>query len=294
MIMVDLSYENSTRLQETANSYIISRPGEYCFPLIPGNAISSGHSNILGEFYDFRDKLIKTPDLPVKPSAVKILVWDSSRDYIRNLRIRGDYIEFLVPGISDLGSNYIISAHTKEGDIIWSWHIWLWKKKLQTLDCGLLDTNLGKCGDIEWLYQWGRKDPILSSNFKLSRLSGTGKSPGKFIKYSYGKYPDQFRWESWKCIYDPCPPGYKVPEPSVFKNLKEGDGLKFLGSSYIDPHGETYTITEFCCYWTSGVLTIYDTDGYYFQVINREHEKSQTIMYCQRDYAFPIRPQKTY
>jgi len=70
--------------------------------------------------------------------------------------------------------------------------------------------------------------------------------------------------------------------------------LKFLGPSYIDPSGETYTSTEFCCYWTSGTLAIYGTDGYYFQVISRENEKSQKVVHCQKNYAFPIRPQKTY
>ena len=306
--MIDLSYENSTRLQETANSYIISKPGEYCFPLVPGNAISSGHSNIQGEFYDYRGELIRTPDLPVKPSAVKILVWDSSRDYIRNLRIHGNYVMFLVPEISDLGSNYIISAHTKDGDIIWSWHLWLWKKELRTLDCGLLDTNLGKHGDLEWFYQWGRKDPILNPGFNLRRQfkvkgcrkidkSILYKYPGQYIKTAISiNELEYFIWDQCKTIYDPCPPGYKVPEPSVFDNLKKEDGVKFLGPGYIDLDGNYQRIDEFCCYWTSGTYQYNKNtlDGNYFQVMNREEDKRQEVVYCELGYAFPIRPQKTY
>ena len=45
-MVVDLSYRDiqgkETKLQETANCYIISSPGDYCFPLVYGNSISDG------------------------------------------------------------------------------------------------------------------------------------------------------------------------------------------------------------------------------------------------------------
>ena len=47
--MIDLSYRdifgNLRDKQETANSYVISKPGNYCFPLIYGCGIFGGNDN---------------------------------------------------------------------------------------------------------------------------------------------------------------------------------------------------------------------------------------------------------
>ena len=65
--MIDLSYRdifgNLRDKQETANSYVISKPGNYCFPLIYGCGIkdskdnSESYTNQGGKkqasFYDF-------------------------------------------------------------------------------------------------------------------------------------------------------------------------------------------------------------------------------------------------
>ena len=111
----------------------------------------------------------------------------------------------------------------------------------------MMDRNLGATsatpgdvGALGLLYQWGRKDPFLgsssiSSNTQakstlsswpspVSSTSSTGtvayavKNPTTFITASSStQYDwvyssrDNSLWSSSKTIYDPCPPGWKVP-----------------------------------------------------------------------------------
>ena len=111
----------------------------------------------------------------------------------------------------------------------------------------MMDRNLGATsatpgdvGALGLLYQWGRKDPFLgsssiSSNTKakstlsswpspVSSNSSTGKvayavaHPTTFITGVSGtnydwvySSRDNKLWQSVKTIYDPCPPGWKVP-----------------------------------------------------------------------------------
>ena len=110
----------------------------------------------------------------------------------------------------------------------------------------MMDRNLGATsatpgdvGALGLLYQWGRKDPFLgsssiSSNTKAastlswpspvetSSSKGTVtyavKNPTTFIKASSSTHYDwcdissNTRWQSNKTIYDPCPPGWRVPD----------------------------------------------------------------------------------
>jgi len=104
---------------------------------------------------------------------------------------------------------------------------------------GAISATPGNVGALGLLYQWGRKDPFLgsssiSSNTKakstlswparVSSTSNTGtvdyavKNPTTFIggvgssnyDWVYSKR-DNTLWQSAKTIYDPCPPGWKVP-----------------------------------------------------------------------------------
>ena len=113
----------------------------------------------------------------------------------------------------------------------------------------MMDRNLGatsaepgNVGALGLLYQWGRKDPFLgsssiSSSTKAastlswpSPMSSTSSNgtiayatahPTTFITYNSSNYDwyytgssstDNTRWQSSKTIYDPCPPGWRVPD----------------------------------------------------------------------------------
>lgn len=119
-------------------------------------------------------------------------------------------------------------------------------------------------GDVQasgLLYQWGRKDPFMGPAYTANASSSnqtqaastitwpvpaTSKSGGT-IAYTIGKptvfilgntsshdwlyssgssAPDNTRWAATKTIYDPCPPGYRVPDGGT-----SGVWAKALGSS---------------------------------------------------------------
>ena len=245
--------------------------------------------------------------MPRKPSAVKISVWDSSRDYIRNLRISGDYIYFTVSHISDSGSNYIISAHDDKNEIMWSWHIWLWKNKLEDLSCGLLNTNLAMHGDNSWYYQWGRKDPILGPDLKLPRLCKVFcgevnkdfniiyKFPGIHI-VNWRFYRNKVHlWNTKKTLYDPCPPGYKVPESNVFKKLTVEEILKFSGTHYLDISGSLKYDKRYYFSWTYEIINYGDSTFATYVLFDTHNDNMFMVKSegCYRSFALPIRPQKS-
>ena len=112
----------------------------------------------------------------------------------------------------------------------------------------MMDRNLGATsatpgdvGALGLLYQWGRKDPFLGSDGissatqaastiswpdQVSSNSTTGlplytvQHPTTFVAYNTKNYDwyytgddktDNDRWQTTKTIYDPCPPGWRVP-----------------------------------------------------------------------------------
>lgn len=116
----------------------------------------------------------------------------------------------------------------------------------------MMDRNLGATsatpGDVQALglmYQWGRKDPFLGSSSLSSNTTAAStyswpsavesdssngtieyavSHPTTFINrhtsnndwyYTGSETNDNTRWKtssSDKCLYDPCPPGYRVPD----------------------------------------------------------------------------------
>lgn len=103
---------------------------------------------------------------------------------------------------------------------------------------GAKTASLGSAGSLGLLYQWGRKDPFLGSRSTTSASkaksskswpsaiasdSSTGtiaytiKNPMTFIKgvyasgYDWSYTKESGRWGASKTMYDPCPPGWKVP-----------------------------------------------------------------------------------
>ena len=258
--MIDLSYRdifgNLRDKQETANSYVISKPGNYCFPLIYGCGIMNGNDNKISytkqgklhqlDFYDYQDKIINTPEINYKGEKIRIISWDNSRDVIRNIKIVKDYIYLSISSIPEHGGNYILALFDKDEKIIWSWHIWLWGEKLENIDIGkhkLLNTNLASKYDrtghlINWFYQWGRKDPLCYLD-RMINIRECAKSVGQSIQnpntfftndiaYNNNWVKKKLFYNYWnarlkesvdKTIYDPCPPGYTVPGYKVFYEL---------------------------------------------------------------------------
>lgn len=162
MITVTQKHREFTDLSvsETANCYIVSQIGTYGFRPVKGNS-----QEPVGEM-----------------STVEVL-WESfgtdvapeTGDLVSNAQIFGEYILFSTPDTYSEG-NAVIAAKDADGNILWSWHIWLTdvpEDQEYLNNAGtMMDRNLGATsatpgdpGALGLMYQWGRKDPFLGSAF---------------------------------------------------------------------------------------------------------------------------------
>ena len=211
------SWAESLSTNGTANCYIVSAPGIYSFPAREGNT--------------------KTQ---VKDISNVQVLWQNSVNSSEPVEVVSDNV-FYNDGHIIFYSNYakegncVVAAKNKNGEILWSWHIWVTdepKGQKYNNNAGIMmDRNLGatsanpeedsQCFGL--LYQWGRKDPFLINSY-LWQTIASDSSTGT-IEYSIS-HPTTFitsdgdwlyrKEDLWgfrrKSKYDPCPVGWKVPE----------------------------------------------------------------------------------
>jgi len=244
-VVKEISYNPVTDLcyDGTANSYIVSATGNYKFKTVQGNSSTSVGTvstvSVLWESFG-------TDTAPSAGSLIKTV--GSYKD--------DSYLIFSTNDSFKEG-NAVIAAKDASGKILWSWHIWLTDKpsdQVYNNSAGtMMDRNLGatsaekgQVGALGLLYQWGRKDPFLSSSsisgdtIAASTLSWPSAedasshlidnitlaysiaNPTTFLKNesdpydwyctSFSSYKNDKLWSSTKSIYDPCPVGYRVPD----------------------------------------------------------------------------------
>lgn len=233
----------------TANCYIADSGEKYQFATVKGNSEESvgevASAEVLWE-------TIGTDIAPKKGDLIKELVYEDDTISFKTNTFKG---------------NALIAAKDKAGKILWSWHIWITlepKDQVYRNNAGtMMDRNLGALttikGDasaIGLIYQWGRKDPFLGSSdinsgvpakstlavrpdpVRKNRTYGTMEyataNPTTFIcgleendDWCYNTGSD-LRWGRTKTIYDPCPPGYKIPDGG-----DNGIWAKVLGSKFV-------------------------------------------------------------
>ena len=230
-------------VNRTANSYIVSKAGDYKFKAThKGNSTSSTVGTI--------------------NSAV--VLWESfgtstapsEGDLVKNVAYSDGYITFTATAKE---GNAVIAAKDASDKILWSWHIWLTDQPAEHVYANsagtMMDRNLGATsatpgdvGALGLLYQWGRKDPFLGSSSTSSSTVALSTpldwpspvqvstlpvdatyhiaNPTTFItsnnsrqnydwfftsssEYHNDRWPDS---GSPKSIYDPCPAGWRVPD----------------------------------------------------------------------------------
>ena len=253
---VDLSADGS------ANCYVITAPGIYKFPAVMGNSDASA-----GDVYGV-ELLWETCNDAETVSANSVL---EAVDYEDNWL----YIETpdpLLPGnalvaAKDFKGKIIWSWH------IWIPETTITTGTYSLATAQLMDRNLGALvaatagsdpvdvHSVGLAYEWGRKDPFpgpkaLGSSSGQATVAGKATTMGRekvsveesvaipttFVtvdndSWSVEEDADLWTKEGAKNIYDPCPPGYKVPTrqeaPAFFvSDLSAVDGWATSTSGY--------------------------------------------------------------
>lgn len=262
----------------TANCYIVPSSGNYKFDAsVKGNSIESVGTPVTAEV------LWETYGTSVVPSV---------GDLINSVSLQDGFVYF---NATDIKGNALIVVKDSEGMILWSWHIWktdLPEEQVYFNGAGtMMDRNLGATsvvpGDIKaygLFYQWGRKDPFLGSSSTNSfvRVGSTAtmktvtwnattgtieyiiQHPDTYLKqvgqsYFWNGDPSIGLWAEEKTKYDPCPPGWVVPNTSVWTSVLGSsrqdipyDSSKYgfeLGSTSVHPLGNYPSIWYPCTGW---------------------------------------------
>lgn len=215
----------------TANSYIIPATGAYKFKAVKGNSSEAVSAAKVEVFWETR-----MDNAEIEAGSV-----------IASAKLEGNYVVVetakpFVPG------NALIAAKDAEDNILWSWHLWLPETTVATIpdpdavlfSTELMDRNLGAMAPTDTTataleksyglyYAWGRKDPLVGTMFTAAGAQLEGIEGAFPIEY-WIAHPNQATegadndWNSvqsltdnWstaageKAVYDPCPPGYRVP-----------------------------------------------------------------------------------
>ena len=276
----DLSAFTDLSASATANSYIVSAPGDYKFlATVKGN----GAASLAGVDATTSESSIAGADLVWASFGTGIA--STAGQLIRKIGYQDGYV-FFSTGADYVEGNAVVAIKDAGGNILWSWHLWLTDDEIseQTYPGGavFMDRNLGaldaQSGTESYglLYQWGRKDPFLNTKYAnggdisptsvwqpavlgtQQAIENTGENPSYTVAQTV-QWPNKFiftpqtcnisdgygtggglwasdqsssLWDSDKTIFDPCPPGWKVPETALWDNTFRE---KFFSTKYSNP-----------------------------------------------------------
>ena len=223
----------SLGVEESANCYIVTKPGVYKIPAVKGNDKSQKVAAVSVEvLWETRS------DADVKVGDIVNLTGYDNGNICFN--VKGKTSSTVPEG------NALIAAKDASGNILWSWHIWVtsvmptdhqYKNGAGTMMVCDLGAAYVESDVYPWsgglYYQYGRKDPFwgdrsctldgwekVGCNETTGTESYAAAHPTTFISNSNGAYGfahwlhsgEARLWWRNKSISDPCPPGYVVPD----------------------------------------------------------------------------------
>ena len=230
-----------------ANCYIITTPGKYKFKAVKGNDVTAYLVDVDGATVVW-ESWNNTEEV-------------TENSVVKSVSYAEDYMILHTPDELHAG-NALVAAVDAEGKVLWSWHIWvpqtaiatnsygdIWGSPCMSRDLGAL---IDATADGEMVseayglsYQWGNKNPYPApAGFKASKpATVAGKASvvaaaritleeatadptllGHENDGSWITEPDNTLWTNEeKTIYDPCPPGYRVPKRDGSKAFMSSD-----------------------------------------------------------------------
>lgn len=295
----------------TANCYIISEAGEYCFTPTKGcsSEAISGISSV--------DIIWEMDNQGSAPSS----------SIFSSLNYSSGKIHFQTPESFKSG-NALIAAKDASGTILWSWHIWAIENAIIDLAYDsekhylMMDRSLGALSGARssnpgsdntyassLLYQWGRKDPFpgqtIAGDRPIVDVSGTARTkengPATIelsVQHPTVFYLGEGNWSSesagWssseKSIYDPCPTGYIVPPMDVFSENADifydnftGSGCASRGGSYIFSVSGKYYCFPLSA-WYNGASGDKEAKGTTMTWTSHSQDATATACYMWYDY----------
>ena len=218
----------SLGVEESANCYIVTKPGVYKMPAVKGNdknqKVAAASVEVLWETRSDAD--VKVGDI------VNHTGYDNGNIYF-NVNKKTLSSSTVPEG------NALIAAKDASGNILWSWHIWVtsvmptdhqYKNGAGTMMVCDLGAACVESDVYPWssglYYQYGRKDPfwgdqsctiyykVVESDATTGTESYAAAHPTTFItSTTHWLHSGEARlWRRTKSISDPCPPGYVVPD----------------------------------------------------------------------------------
>ena len=148
-------------IENTANCYIISAPGTYRIPLVYGNAIKGGATNvsaytstaptthlpkpgggyypedlILHTFVDHNDDPITSPYINIQNAADQAtkakVIWEDCQNIVTTPKVTGSgadsYLTFTIKKENLQNGNAVVAVTNATGKVMWSWHLWFTPK----------------------------------------------------------------------------------------------------------------------------------------------------------------------
>lgn len=269
-------YKNLSALA-TANTYIVSSAGKYKFKAtVKGN----GLADLAGISKDTDAATIASAELIW--ATFNTTVAPAAGELIKDISYADGYVYFSTGDVYKEG-NALVAIKDGSGNILWSWHLWVHNYngsyltgansvQMMNRNLGALSTSVGSPLSYGMFYQWGRKDPFVGpgSGTTLAAVQGTEKSVqvGKVnvatsiqrpVSY-YVEVNGSSRWtngdhwcsddskmtfwsSSGKTIFDPCPPGWRMPSSSEITGMGEQyftSSRGFPASGYFGTEGVYY------------------------------------------------------
>lgn len=237
----NLANSGSDGIINTANCYMIDAPGWYSLPLIYGNAIENGRDNkdayicsysdadFLDNFKNHLNNNITCPYITdhisdeeygkLKETSAQI-VWQDEQNLVSKVKYISDYyhttykkrdiggIKFYIAPENIKQGNTVIAIKDSEGNVMWSWHIWVTNFDFQKTitvttniygDRGryyeLMPVNLGWCSGhddkvrIFDEHKWKVKieSGSLSETVEVVKSSHVAFTRGNNLYYQWGR-----------------------------------------------------------------------------------------------------------